>query len=77
MKEAAVLGVPDAVWGEVGAAFVVLEDSAVASADLTAHCRTHFARYKVPKHFHFVASLPKGDTGKVLRRQLAGMRVEQ
>jgi fatty-acyl-CoA synthase len=71
VKAVAVVGVPDARWGEVGKAFVVLKDDATATADeLTDFARTGLARYKVPKHVAFLDALPTSDSGKVLRRAL-------
>ena len=71
VAEAAVIGVPDERWGEVGKAFVVLKSGSRVDANgLKAYCSKHLARYKIPQHFEFVDSLPKGDTGKVDRRAL-------
>jgi len=69
--DAAVVGVPDERWGEVGAAFVVLETGATAGADeLREHCCSLLARYKVPKSFTFVAELPRSAMNKVLKDDL-------
>jgi fatty-acyl-CoA synthase len=69
--EAAVVGVPDERWGEACAAFVVLRDGSVASADdLRDHCRSRLARFKVPKTFSLVPSLPRSSMGKVLKDEL-------
>ena len=64
VDEAAVIGVPDDEWGEVGAAFVV-PDGDLAPDAVTAHCREHLAKYKVPKHVRLLDDLPLGDSGKV------------
>jgi fatty-acyl-CoA synthase len=64
VDEAAVIGVPDDEWGEVGAAFVV-PDGTLAPEAVTAHCRKHLAKYKVPKHVRLLEELPLGDSGKV------------
>ncbi len=67
----AVVGVPDARWGEVGHAVVVLRDDAeVSAADLRAFCDGRLARFKIPKHITFTDALPVSDSGKVLRRAL-------
>ncbi|HEV2706462.1 MAG TPA: long-chain fatty acid--CoA ligase [Pyrinomonadaceae bacterium] len=72
IAEAAAIGVPDALYGEEVAAFVVLrEGAAVGEEELLAYCRAHLADYKCPKVVRFVESLPKGPTGKVLKRELA------
>lgn len=71
IREAAVIGVPDAKWGEVGKAFIVLTPGATLSADeIIEYCKANLAKYKVPKYIQFMAELPKGDTGKILKRQL-------
>jgi fatty-acyl-CoA synthase len=71
---AAVVAQPDEKWGEVPCAFVELKPGAVTTADdIVAFCRTHLARFKVPKRVVFV-DLPKTSTGKiqkfVLRNQV-------
>jgi fatty-acyl-CoA synthase len=69
--EAAVVGVPDERWGEACAAFVVLREGATATDDtLRRHCRDRLARFKVPKTFAFVDSLPRSSMGKVLKDEL-------
>jgi long-chain acyl-CoA synthetase len=68
---AAVIGVPDELYGEEVAAFVVLKEGHAASAEEIAQfCRAHLADYKCPKTINFLAELPKGPTGKVLKREL-------
>jgi fatty-acyl-CoA synthase len=63
--EAAVVGVPDAKWGEVPKAFVALKPGAEVSADeLVEFCHGHLARFKAPKHVAF-GDLPKTSTGKI------------
>ncbi|HEY1079130.1 MAG TPA: AMP-binding protein, partial [Bdellovibrio sp.] len=68
--EVAVVGVPDEKWGEVGKAFVVAEDASVSVDELLNHCVQNLAKFKIPKHFVFLKSLPKGDSGKILKRKL-------
>jgi fatty-acyl-CoA synthase len=69
--EAAVVGRPDARWGEVPVAFVALRPGADATPDaLIAHCREQLARFKVPKDVTFVEALPRNPSGKVLKREL-------
>ena len=71
VREVAVIGAPDADWGETVLAVVVLKAGIAASAsDLDAFCLQHIARFKRPKRYRFVDALPKNPTGKVLKREL-------
>jgi acyl-CoA synthetase (AMP-forming)/AMP-acid ligase II len=71
VAEACVVGAPDAEWGEIVVAFVVAEPgAALDTAVLDAHCLSHIARFKRPKAYRVVVSLPKNAYGKVLRRDL-------
>jgi fatty-acyl-CoA synthase len=67
--EAAVIGIPDEKWGEAGQAFVVCKSS-LTETEVLEHCRTRLARFKVPKRVVFLESLPKSDSGKILKREL-------
>ena len=67
IREAAVVGVSDSRVGEVPVAFVAGD----TDSDLEAVCRRHLAAYKVPVRFEWVDRLPRSETGKVLRRELA------
>lgn len=67
----AVIGVPDARWGEcVKAVVIVREGHASDEALLIAHCRSHLAGYKVPKSVDFVESFPLVPSGKVSKKDL-------
>jgi len=69
---AATIGVPDQLYGEEVAAFIVLKDGVNASAEeLIAHCQSELADYKCPKTIRIVKDIPKGPTGKLLKRELA------
>jgi O-succinylbenzoic acid--CoA ligase len=69
--EAAVYGVPDARWGSVPEAAVVLRPGATVDADeLLAWCRERLARYKTPARIRFADALPRNAAGKVQRRAL-------
>ena len=71
VAECAVVGKPDAYWGEAIQAFVVAKPGlAITAPDLTAFCRASLAPYKVPKGVHFVDALPRNSMGKILRRNL-------
>ncbi len=70
---AATVGVRDPLYGEEVAAFVVLKDGREANEEeLLAHCRARLADFKCPKTVRFVDDIPKGPTGKLLKRELAG-----
>jgi long-chain acyl-CoA synthetase len=71
---AAVIGVPDKLYGEEVAGFVVIrEGSEVSEVELIDFCKQHLADYKCPKTIRFVKDIPKGPTGKLLKRELAKM----
>ena len=67
--EVGVCGKEDAEWGSVPVAFVVVSGD-VTEEQLTAYCMEHLARYKVPKEFRFVDSLPRTASNKLVRREL-------
>jgi long-chain acyl-CoA synthetase len=71
VAECAVVGKPDAYWGEAIQAFVVAKSGlSITQQDLTGFCRASLAPYKVPKAVHFVDALPRNSMGKILRRKL-------
>jgi acyl-CoA synthetase (AMP-forming)/AMP-acid ligase II len=71
IAEVAVIGIPDEHWGETVKAFVVLKPGFdVNTSDLLAHAKSLLAAYKKPTSIDFVTSLPKGSTGKILKREL-------
>jgi fatty-acyl-CoA synthase len=75
VQEAAVVGLPDAKWGEAPHAFVVLRPGASArEEDVRQFARDHMAHYKAPKTVTFVAELPKTATGKIQKYVLRGKR---
>jgi fatty-acyl-CoA synthase len=75
IKEAAVIGVADARWGETGAAFLVPAqgEKTIIPDDLAAYARHRLATYKVPKHYFTIPDLPLTDSGKVDRKKLLEM----
>jgi acyl-CoA synthetase (AMP-forming)/AMP-acid ligase II len=69
--EAAVVGVPDNLRGEVPKAFVVLKgEKQISPEDLRYFLREHLAHYKIPHHFEFVKSLSKNRAGKIDKEPL-------
>ena len=68
VRLAAVIGVPDPVYSEVGHAFVVADG--ITEAELREHCRTRLANYKVPKRFTIRSDLPLLPIGKIDKRAL-------
>jgi len=77
VAEAAVVGAPDALMGEVPVAFVVARPDRQPDAEgLRAFCRARMPAYLVPVRFTLVASLPRNEAGKLLRAQLTAQAVE-
>lgn len=70
VAEVAVVGRPDPEWGETIVAFVVAREGTLSESDLDAACLGQLARFKRPREYRFVASLPKNSYGKVLKKQL-------
>jgi fatty-acyl-CoA synthase len=68
VAECAVIGVPDARWGEVGRAVVILHDAhRVTEAELITHLDGRLARYKIPKSVVFADELPHNASGKLVK----------
>lgn len=71
VREVAVIGVPDARWGETGMACISLHPGAVLTGEqVLKHCTERLAKYKVPKYVRFFDDLPKTDAGKINKRGL-------
>jgi len=78
VREASVIGRRDAEWGESVVAYVVASKP-VSAGELDAFCQQHIARFKRPKLYRFVETLPKNHYGKVLKtelRELEARRLE-
>ena len=71
VREAAVIGIPHPDLGEeVGAAVALKADQRVTEAELRDYVKSNVAAYKYPRHVWFVDELPKGPTGKILKREI-------
>jgi fatty-acyl-CoA synthase len=71
VADAAIIGVPNERWGEVGMAIIVRKaDQELEEGDVIRHCLGRLAKFKVPQSVVFVDSLPRNATGKVLKREL-------
>jgi fatty-acyl-CoA synthase len=75
VQEVAVVGLPDAKWGEAPHAFVVLKPGASATEqELREFTRERLAHFKAPHSVKFVTELPKTATGKIQKFVLRGGR---
>ncbi|MBB6553753.1 acyl-CoA synthetase [Nonomuraea rubra] len=71
VAEAAVVGVPDATWGEVGHAFVIPRPGARVTGDgLRGFLLGRLAKYKIPRYFDVVEDLPRTGSGKIRKPEL-------
>ncbi|HVC08186.1 MAG TPA: long-chain fatty acid--CoA ligase [Solirubrobacterales bacterium] len=72
IREAAVVGVPHDKWGEeIGAAVVLHEGQQMAPEEVSTYVKDRIAAYKYPRLVWFLEELPKGPTGKILKREIA------
>jgi O-succinylbenzoic acid--CoA ligase len=75
VAEAGVCGVPSERWGQVPLAFVVLrEGQAIDREQLLAYLSSHLAHYKIPQEIYVTARLPRTSSGKLIRRDLPGLK---
>ena len=71
IAEIAIIGIPDAKWGEVGAAFIVPRDpSSLTTQAVLDYCDGRLAHFKIPKQIIFVDVLPRNAMGKVVKNEL-------
>jgi acyl-CoA synthetase (AMP-forming)/AMP-acid ligase II len=79
VAEVAVLGVPDAKWGEIGVAVVVRRGGVapVDEAALLAHLDGRCARYRWPRQVFFWEALPKSGYGKLVKKDIRRLLVER
>jgi len=68
--EAAVIGVPDKTHGELVKAYVVSKSSSLTPDAVIDYCKSHLARFKVPKSVRFLEKLPRNAMGKLLLKEL-------
>lgn len=74
VREVGVIGVPDPKWGEVGKAFIAMESGkSFEEEEIIKYCKEKIAKFKVPKYFVRLEELPKGDSGKILKRELINL----
>ena len=72
IREAAVIGIPDAELGEeIGAAVVPHDGAELAPEEVSSFVKERIAAYKYPRYVWFLSELPKGPTGKILKREIA------
>lgn len=77
IKEVAVIGVEDEKWGEVGSAFIVLnENENMTQEEIKNYCLGNLAKYKIPKYFTFINEIPKNEAGKIDRKKLSSIHKE-
>lgn len=72
-KEAAIIGVADENWGEVGVAFLVGNIQNLTDAEIIGKLKDHLVSYKIPRHIVFLDALPKSGIGKIDRKKLKEM----
>jgi fatty-acyl-CoA synthase len=71
IAEVTVIGMKDEKWGEVGCAIVALKpNQTLTEQEVIDFCKSHLAKYKVPKSVVFVSALPRNAAGKVLKTEL-------
>jgi len=71
VAEAAVIGVPDAQWGEVGRAYIVVRAAqSLDAAAVIQHCRTRLAKFKIPTTVIFTQDIPRTASGKIQKAVL-------
>jgi acyl-CoA synthetase (AMP-forming)/AMP-acid ligase II len=78
IEAAATIGIPDPKYGEEVKSFVVVKPGEqMTEADVVAYCHDHLADFKCPKYVAFIDEIPKGPTGKLLRKALRELENEK
>lgn len=71
IKELAVVGRRDEKWGQIPVAYIVLEDDSLNQSTIEAHVEKKLASFKRPKAYHFIESLPRTASNKIMRHKLS------
>lgn len=69
VREAAVIGIPDPMWGEI-VGLCIATDKSLTKDEVIGHCREHLSDFKIPQVVRFVDELPRNAMGKVTKRRL-------
>lgn len=78
VREAAVVGVPDALMGEEVCAFIVPKSGArLTPEDVISHCQASLAKYKTPRYVEFASELPKTNIGKIQKKELRKLAAQK
>ncbi|WP_048600306.1 class I adenylate-forming enzyme family protein [Rubeoparvulum massiliense] len=78
VRDAATVGIPDEKYGEEVLSFIVLKEGCIATEkEFLDYCSQQLADYKCPKEIRFIAEIPKGPSGKLLRRKLIEQELQQ
>ncbi len=78
IKEVAIIGVPDDKWGEVGKAYIVLNEiNSLTENEVLEFCKGNLAKYKIPKYVEFLTELPKNEAGKINKKELSQFSINK
>ncbi|TVQ05638.1 MAG: hypothetical protein EA359_02580 [Balneolaceae bacterium] len=77
VKESAVIGVPDEIWGQMVVAFVVLGDKDMSRNHIKKQLKVHLQGFKIPKQFISVSRLPKTANEKIKKTELLNWYINE